>query len=372
MLLSRRNFIVSSIGLCDYLASLKQQAFASVTNRRGLKDLFASDFKIGALIEPEVYMRDGAHYAELIPREFNALVANNTFKWANIHPTVKHWDWSYSDQFVDYGEQLNMYLVGHVLVWSSQNPLSLFLGKNGELIEGRDLISKMETHIGRVVDRYKGRIHAWDVVNEVIDSNGWVENRWYRSAGSQYISRAFQIAREADPNSALLYNDYNLSNPKRREQVLMLIEFLRNTQAPINAIGMQGHFTLDFPNLSDFEASLVAFSEQGLRVHISELDVDVLPGLGEDQFPDYDPKLDPYREGLPESVITKLADRYKSIFEVLLKHSDKIDRVNFWGITDAYSWKNDFPIEGRVNYPLLFDRNGKNKAAYDAVVRLKS
>lgn len=372
MLLSRRNFIVSSIGLCACLASLKRQAFASVTNRRGLKDLFASDFKIGALIEPEVYMRDGAHYAELIPREFNALVANNTFKWANIHPTAKHWDWSYGDQFVNFGEQLAMYLVGHVLIWSSQNPPSLFLGEDGELINGGKLLSKMESHIANVVDRYKGRIHAWDVVNEAVNEKGWVSNGWYRSMGADYIARAYQVAREADPHAVLLYNDYNLSIPERRVQVLDLIDYLRNKQAPIDAIGLQGHFTLNFPDLSAFEESIVAFSEKGLRIHISELDVDVLPGLGVDQYPDYDSKLDPYREGLPVSISGQLADRYKSIFEVLLKHSDKIDRVNFWGISDTDSWKNDFPIEGRVNYPLLFDRNGNKKSAYRTVAQLKT
>lgn len=372
MSLSRRELLKTSIGTCLALSQIKAKVFASALSSKGLKALYKDNFLLGTMLKPEAYLRETPEFTKLVNTEFNAIVADNAFKWMNIHPTDEHWDWSYADEFVKFGERNNMYNVGHVLVWHSQNPIGLFQGEGSDLKSGDVMLAKLEEHITTIVTRYKGRINAWDVVNEALDGNGWVNNEWYRTIGEDYVAKAFFAAHQADPEAVLLYNDYNLSSPSRRDVLVDYLSKAKNSGVPIHAVGMQGHFSLDFPNLDDFEESIEAFAEQGVRVHISELDVDVLPGLGPDQFPDYAAELDPYRDGLSSELEAKLAQRYSEIFKVLIKHQDKIDRVNLWGTTDGESWKNDFPIEGRVNYPLLFDRKLEPKAAYRAVAELKS
>lgn len=370
MTLSRRNLLKAGISIPAF-SLLKSRAFARVQQELGLKDVFKNDFLLGTMLKPKDFMQPENDYLRLVEHEFNSLVADNTFKWAYIHPADNYWDWSYADEFVSYGSKHNMHMVGHVLVWHAQNPPSLFLKESGGLISAGGLKKKLENHIGTIVDRYRGQIHAWDVLNEAFDENGWVANKWYQAMGTEYVSRAFSIAREADHNAVLLYNDYNMSEPKRLAGVLEFVTEMKQKGVQVDAVGMQGHFTLGYPDMELFEKALVAYAQAGLKIHISELDVDILPGLSEDEFPDYRLELDLYRDGLPMEIEQKLAERYKQIFEVFLKHSDVIDRVTFWGVSDGDSWKNDFPIEGRTNYPLLFDRNLKRKLNYEMIASLK-
>ena len=140
---------------------------------------------------------------------------------------------------------------------------------------------------------------------------------------------------------------------------------------------MQGHVGLGYPDIAEFEKSLIAFGRTGLDVHITEMDVDVLPVAWQhsgaeisDKF-EYSDELNPYVGGLPGEVEKKLADRYVEFFKMFLRHRNAIRRVSFWGTSDRESWKNNFPVRGRTNYPLMFDRNYKRKSCYDAVVRLK-
>jgi endo-1,4-beta-xylanase len=235
----------------------------------------------------------------------------------------------------------------------------------------------MNKHISTVMERYKGKIHAWDVVNEAITpEEGYRKSKWFEIMGPEFMENAFNMAHEIDPSCHLLYNDYGMDNAKRRNFVVDLVNKYKQKGIPIHGIGMQGHLNLDSPDLAEWEKSIEAFAATGMRVHITELEVDVLPydwGRTAEVSTnvEYRKSLNPYTEGLPKEIEDKFTKRYEEIFKLLLKHRDKVDRVTFWGTSDDYSWKNNFPVRGRTNYPLLFDRQHKRKDAYYAVTGLK-
>jgi endo-1,4-beta-xylanase len=225
-----------------------------------------------------------------------------------------------------------------------------------------------------VVGRYKGRIKGWDVVNEALNQDGTMrQSPWFKIIGDDYLVQAFRFAREADPNAELYYNDYDLELPAKRAGAVQLISKLKSQHVPIAAVGLQNHNLLDWPSTADEDATIQAFARLGLRIHITELDIEVLPRTtkpGADYAVDIvpTPKLNPYTKGLPDSVQSALAKRYAELFRVYLKHRDVIDRVTFWGVGDGDSWLNNWPIKGRTNHPLLFDRLGQPKPALEAII----
>jgi endo-1,4-beta-xylanase len=199
--------------------------------------------------------------------------------------------------------------------------------------------------------------------------------------GNTYIEDAFKLAEKADPNANLAYNDYNLCKPKKREGALRLVRQLKQNGAKVNEVGIQAHWQLNSPSIKNIEESIIAFSKLGVKVMFTELDISVLPNPWElvgaevnQNFEKFegDEKMNPYTTSLPETVKNKLAKRYQDIFKLFLKHEDKISRVTFWGVTDKDSWLNDWPIKGRRNYPLLFDRKNQTKKAYHSILDLKS
>ncbi len=370
-ILSRRRFLKSG-GLLLTVGVLLRTGSVFAAAERQLRDAFQDDFLMGTMIDPVVYLREGSELAGVVAREFNSLTAGNIFKWDHIHPTEKHWNWAHADAFVEFGEKYRMHLVGHPLVWHAQLPIGLFDNPAKPGQTPAILTEKLQQHITRIVDRYRGRIHVWDVVNEAIAEDGnWYDNHWYQKLGPGYIASSFRWAREADPAAKLLYNDFNLWDERKRNKTVEMIKFFKSEGVPIDGIGIQGHMGLNYPDLKELENSIEAFSREGLEVHISELEVDVLPTVPIGEFPQYRSELDPYKDGLPKEVDQKLAQRYKDIFSSLIKYRDNIQRVTLWGVSDDRSWKNDFPVPGRTNYPLLFDRNRQPKRAYDAVIKLK-
>jgi endo-1,4-beta-xylanase len=237
----------------------------------------------------------------------------------------------------------------------------------------------MREHISTVVGRYRGRIGGWDVVNEALDDDGQLRRTpWFRMIGEDFLAKAFEFAHEADPNAELYYNDYGLDNAPKRKGAIELVKKLQSQGIRIAAIGMQGHYKMDWPSLGETEASILAFSKLGLKVNITELDLDVLPPPGQDRGADvtvrYDlqRKLNPYADGLPAANQQALAKRYADFFALFAKQSDVISRVTFWGVTDGDSWLNDWPVRGRTAYPLLFDRKGHPKPAFGAVLEVLS
>lgn len=353
------------------LAAMRAKAIDVAASRVGLKDAFADCFRIGTAISSPT-LRDGNEpLLDLIRREFNAVTPENCMKWARIQPAEDRWNWTLADRYVDFAEQNRMYTVGHNLIWHSQVPPDLFVS-NGERVTSEQLKVRMDRHIQTLVDRYKGRIHAWDVVNEAIDdAGGWRRSNWFEILGPEFMERAFRLARDSDPRATLLYNDYNEHNPGKRKFLNELLRDYRKRSVPIDAVGFQGHVALSSPDLSAYERSIEAVAREGFKIHISELDVDVLPrataSADVDRKEAYSTSLDPYANGLPGSVQQQLTDRYIALFEMFVKHRAVIERVTFWGTYDGESWKNDFPIHGRTNHPLLFDRNLNPKPAYRAL-----
>lgn len=344
-----------------------------------LQVAFQNDFLIGtAFNESQILGRDSLS-AQLMKKHFNAITPENCMKWEKIHPEPGRYDFELADRFVELGMENRMHMTGHVLVWHSQTPGWVFLDDDGNLATRDTLLMRMREHIHTVVGRYRGRIESWDVVNEAIEDDGTIRNSlWYRIIGEDFIEKAFTYAKEADPEAQLIYNDYSMHNPGRREGVVRMVKALQNAGVTVDGIGMQAHYRLNEPSLEDIGASITAFCQLGVKVMITELDITVLPvpedyiGADVSKRFEMDEWLDPYTEGLPDSVQNVLASRYRDLFTLFNDHSECIERVTFWGVHDGISWKNNWPVPGRTNYPLLFDREGKPKPAFRAVIRIAS
>lgn len=341
---------------------------------KGLKDFYADGFLIGTALNLDQINGIDVRGVDITKQHFNAITPENHTKWELIQPVEGEFDFEAADAFVAFGEANGMHMVGHTLVWHSQTPRWVFQNAEGNLVDRETLIERMRTHIHTVVGRYKGKIHAWDVVNEAVNDDGTIrETLWYRIIGKEYLTLAFQFAREADPDVILVYNDYSLEIPEKRAATVELVKYVRENGGEVDAVGTQGHFSLDWPDLAWIEQTVLDFADIGVDVMITELDIDVLPpafdymGADVNMRAELNETLNPYADGLPQEVQDQLSERYRSIFEIYWNHRDKISRVTFWGVTDADSWKNNWPVVGRTNYTLIFDRDGQPKPAFHAI-----
>jgi endo-1,4-beta-xylanase len=342
-----------------------------------LQTAFAGSFLIGAALNAAQIDDADARAAPLIARQFNAVSPENVLKWAYVEPRPGQFDFARADRYVALGERYGMAVIGHTLVWHNQTPRWVFEDAEGNPASRDTLLARMRAHIAAVVGRYKGRVRGWDVVNEALNDDGSLrQSPWLRIIGGDYIAKAFEFAHEADPAAELHYNDFSLENPAKRAGAVRLVTSLRARGVPITAVGMQEHQKLDWPSASAVDSTIVALAGTGVRVMVTELDVDVLPSNRGQRTEAIERQLaqtgapDPYRAGLPDSVQQALARRYAELFRVYLAHRDVISRVTFWGVTDGSSWLNNFPVRGRTNYPLLFDRAGAPKPAFDSVVQI--
>jgi endo-1,4-beta-xylanase len=349
-------------------------ADGSALQQRALKDVFKNEFMIGAALNSNQIFEKDTRGAEIVRMHFNSITPENILKWALVHPQPDKYDFAASDRFVEFGEKHNMFIVGHTLVWHNQTPRWVFEDEQGKPVDRETLLSRMREHIFTVVGRYKGRIKGWDVVNEALNQDGTMrQSPWFKIIGEDYLVKAFQFAHEADPGAELYYNDYDLELPVKRRGAIRLIKKLLKAGVTVSGVGLQNHNLMDWPSVADEDAAISVFSALGLKVHITELDVDVLPRTtkpGADYAVDIPvtPKLNPYVNRLPDTMQAALAKRYAELFRVYLKHRNSIERVTFWGVADGDSWLNNWPMKGRKNYPLLFDRLGQPKPALDAVI----
>lgn len=341
-----------------------------------LKDAYQGKFVIGAAMDSaQISGRDGKAQ-DIVVGNFSSITPGNDLKWERVHPASETYNFRLGDQFVAFGQKHGLYTVGHVLLWHQQTPAWVFYDGTGSLV-GRDkLLERLRDHIHTVVGRYKGKIKAWDVVNEAVDDNGAMrQTLWSQIIGEDYIEKAFQYAHEADPDAELIYNDYNIEYPHKRATALALIKKLKAAGVPVTTVGIQGHYLIDEPDLQMLDDTIAEFAKLGVKVAITELDVDVMPrpkgGVTADISLSLaaDPKFNPYTKGLPNDVQEKLAARYAKIFAIALKHKDVVNRVTLWGVTDADSWHNNWPIKGRTAHSLLFDRDGKPKPAVAAIIK---
>jgi endo-1,4-beta-xylanase len=315
--------------------------------------------------------------AAIVPRHFNSVTPENLLKWEKVHPEVDRFDFPPADRFVAYAEHHGMFAVGHTLLWHQQTPAAVFTGPDGKPLTREALLARLRTHIETVAGRYRGRIKGWDVVNEAVDEDGSLRrSKWLEIIGEDYIARAFEFARKADPGAELYYNDYNLWKPAKRAGALRIVKQLKAQGLRVDGIGEQGHWLLSVPSLEEIDRMLAEIGAAGLKTHITELDVDVLPrddgmyGADLDAKAKYRAETNVYPHGLPAEKQQELAKRYADIFRLFVKHRDTVARVTFWGVTDRTTWLHNFPVPGRVNYPLLWDREGQPKPALEAVVRV--
>ena len=343
-----------------------------------LKDAFASAFKVGAALNENQFSERDTKGAALVKAQYNTISPENVLKWEQVHPRPDSFDFARSDRYVAFGEANKMFVVGHTLVWHSQTPRWVFQDEQGKPLTRDALLARMRDHIHTVVGRYKGRIKGWDVVNEALNEDGSLRHSpWFTIIGEDYIAKAFTFAHEADPAAELYYNDYNLEVPAKRDGAVALVRKLKAQGITIHAVGSQAHDRLDLPNSPALhDSSIAALAAAGVRVNITELDVDVLPRGPRGNTADIAAggqsgasSANPYVAGLPDSVQQRLAKRYGDLFAVFMKHRDVIDRVTFWGVADGDSWLNNFPVRGRTNHALLFDREDSPKPAFDAVLR---
>jgi endo-1,4-beta-xylanase len=339
---------------------------APITARQdvALKDLMPRGMVIGAAINQR--QSDGVDTAgvDLITKQFNQISPENLLKFQPTHPADGRYVFEAQDRYVQFGVDRHMQVIGHTLVWHNQTGAWVFQGKDGNPVDRDTLLARMRDHIQTVVGRYKGRIHGWDVVNEAIDEDGSMrKSPWFNAIGPDFVAKAFEFAREADPGAELYYNDYNLEKPAKRAGVIRLVKDLQARGIRISGIGNQAHWHLDSPTIAEIDEALVDLHATGLKVMYTELDINLLPDVPRGTDPAV---ANPYATGLPDDKQQALARRYADIFGVFLKHRDAVGRVTFWGLSDADSWLN----RGRMNYPLLWDRQRQPKPAFAAVVRV--
>lgn len=354
------------------LAAAAAQAQTTPT----LKDAFRGIFRIGAAINQAQFEERDTRGVPIITAQFNTISPENVLKFEVVHPRLDGYNFDPGDHYVAFGEKHQMFIVGHCLVWHSQTPRWVFQDAEGKPLTRDSLLERMHDHIRAVVGRYKGRIGGWDVVNEALNEDGTLRpSPWLKIIGDDYILKAFQFAHEADPQAELYYNDYSLENEAKRKGAVEMIRKLKAGGATVTAVGLQGHDHMDWPTVEQQSATIEAFAALGVKVNITEFDIDVLPRTQRQNTADVSATAagnaasNPYTAGLPDDVQQALAKRYADLFKVFVAHKDAITRITFWGVTDGDSWLNNFPTRGRTNYPLLFDRQGKPKPAFDAVIQ---
>ena len=351
------------------LASMAQQ---------GLKDAIGKYCLIGAAVNQ--WQSDGQvpEADAVLDKHFNCAVAENCMKPESLAPAEGIFDFRVADKFVSYCQQHNLKVLGHCLVWHSQAPDWWFTNGYAASRASKEVVkARLIKHIKTVVGHYKGQVHGWDVVNEAIEDDGsFRKSPYYNLLGEEFIEIAFRTAHEADPDAELYYNDYSMAGAKKREAVCRLVKNLKAKGLRIDGVGMQSHNGLDYPNLDEYEKSIDAFAACGVKVLITELDINVLPnpqgfgGADIAQNFELQKKFNPYVEGLPAAKEKEVEKRWMELFKIYYKHRDQISRINLWGISDGGSWLNGWPMKGRTNYPLLFDRQYKAKPVVNEIIKL--
>lgn len=351
--------------------------FASCSAQTNLKDATEDHFLFGVALNTRQAAEQNQVEAAIIKDHFSSIVAENCMKAAELQPEEGRWFFDDADRFVALGQKNKQAIIGHCLVWHSQLPRWFTVDENGNDVSPEVLKERMRTHIHTVMSRYKGKIHGYDVVNEAFNDNGTYRNsKFYQILGKDFIRLAFEYAAEADPDAQLYYNDYSMHLPKKCDAVVELVKELKAAGIRIDAVGMQGHMGMEGPSVEEFETSINKLAGVGVKVMVTEWDISILPSPYHhtganlaDRFR-YSEEMDPYRQGVPAEVQAEWDARVLEMFDLFLKHSDVIDRVTVWGLSDGMSWKNDFPMRGRCDYPLLFDRNNQAKPVIQKMIKL--
>lgn len=321
-----------------------------------LAEAFQNDFFIGAAVNHRTIVSQ----RDLLSRQFNSLTAENEMKFESVHPSEYVYTFENADRIAAFAKEHGMKLRGHTLVWHNQTSDWLFQGSNGAVDKGT-LLARLKSHIDTVVNRYKEHIYCWDVVNEAVSDEGadlLRHSKWFDIAGESFIAKAFEYAHEADPKALLFYNDYNESDPLKREKIYKLVRSLLDQDVPIHGIGLQAHWNLFEPKLDDIRSAMERYSSLGLKLHITEMDVSMF--AFEDRRTDL--------ASPTEEMLELQAERYRQFFGLFREYREFIESVTFWGAADDYTWLDDFPVRGRKNWPLPFDSQHQPKYAFREIL----
>jgi len=370
----KKNFLAFPIAVTVLLigCTSSKKTTESSSSVNSLKEAYKNDFLIGAALNAQQIEEKEAQAAALIPAEFSAITPENIMKAEIIHPEWDRYNFDLADKIADYGKKYNIKVNGHTLIWHSQLPAYVRTLKDADSVR-----LFFTTHINTVASHFDGKIYSWDVVNEALEEDGSMRKSIFlNKLGEDFVTEAFRLAQKAAPNTELYYNDYNIEQPKKRAGAIALIKKIQLAGVRIDGVGIQGHWHTGSVPFKDIEQSIIEFSALGIKVMFTELDLEVLPrnfqGADVGQRVASNPALNPYVNGLPDSVMQQQANDYQNLFKLFLKYKDKVDRVTFWGVNDGQSWLNGWPVRGRTNYPLLFDREFKPKLAYYKVLELKT
>ncbi|MFZ1561039.1 MAG: endo-1,4-beta-xylanase [Saprospiraceae bacterium] len=378
--MARYLFFISIIFLTSACHQKKDKS-ATLSN---LKSAYQDAFNMGAAVNHDIVSGKDSLAQKVVLNHFNSITAENVMKAEIINPLPGVYSFEQADAYIDFGQKNNMFIIGHTLVWHNQCPDWFFKHENGELKSKEEVKTRLHDYIKAVASRYHGKVHAWDVVNEVIaDDGSYRPTKWVEGVGDgdELVRLSFEYSAKYAPDTELYYNDFNAWRPTKRDGIIRMIKMLKAAGIRIDGVGMQGHWGLHFPENKYIEEAIVAYAAAGVKVMITELDIDVLPltkegqiigtGMMHEQFQqeEFEKFLDPYKDGLLEEIENLQAERYQTLFDIFNKHKDKIDRVTLWGIHDGMSWKNDYPIPNRTNYPLLWDRNLKPKKALETLLK---
>ncbi|WP_207428550.1 endo-1,4-beta-xylanase [Pedobacter sp. SYSU D00535] len=346
--------------------SVKQQYQADRLITKGLKDYYKDYFPIGVAVGPQTLKGDEA---ELLLREFNSITAENAMKMGPIHPRENEYFWRDADSIVNFAQKHGLRVRGHNLLWHEQAPEWMFKDSQGNQVSRDVLLARLKDHIYTVVKRYKGKIYAWDVVNEAIDDNPddfLRKTKWLEIIGEDFIAKAFQFAHEADPDALLFYNDYNTERPEKRDRIYTLLKQLVDAKVPIHGVGLQAHWSIFEPTEKELREAIEKYSSLGLQIHFTEVDMSVYPWEKERRA-----KRSGENDQLTPELEQKQIAQYKMVFDIFREYRKHITSVTFWNVSDRYTWLDTYPVSGRKNYPLLFDTKLERKKAYWEVVNFK-
>jgi endo-1,4-beta-xylanase len=359
------SFLPSGVGGQPPATPAAQRPEPTLRQAAGERMLIGCALNSFTLNRPEI--------ASLVAQQFSCVTAENEMKPVSVQRVRGSFTFERADRIVTFARDHNMQVMGHTLCWHAQAPRWLFQDDDGRPLGRGAALANLRAHIEGVVRHFRGKVKGWDVVNEAINDAAEPDLRntpARRAIGDDYVLKAFEFAHAADPDVELYYNDYNIDIGSKRERGLRLIRQIKQAGLRLDAVGIQGHWKLREPGLAEIERGVEAFINERVRVHITEMDIDVLPrrGVGADVNATEGQGSDPYRAGLPDGVQRSLADRYGALFAMFMRHA-QVARVTFWGVGDGQSWLNGFPVRGRTNHPLLFDRQLRPKPAYSAVIR---
>lgn len=347
---------------------------ANAQTMPSLKETFKSYFLIGTAMDAKQIEQKDATADKLIKAQFNASTPENIMKAEIIHPGWDKYNFNLADKLVAYGAKNDIKINAHTLIWHSQLPAFM------RHMQSVDSVKQFFTnHITTIASRYDGKVYSWDVVNEALNEDGTLRKSIFlEKLGEDYIVEAFRLAQKAAPQTKLYYNDYNIEQPKKRAGAIAIIKKIQAAGVRIDGVGIQGHWKTGTVPLSDIEESIKEFSALGIEVMFTELDLTVLPNPWDGNTAEVSAtaknsdKMNPYKKVLPDSVQQSLAKDYADLFNLFLKYKKHVSRITFWGVNDGQSWLNGWPIPGRTNYPLLFDRDFKPKPAFNSVIATAS